>query len=209
MGACGPAFCIYHHRRGRSVLLHRSHVASPPWCPAPDLVLVGLRRPQDSSSDLPVLCFASSRPCLLHPRRPPPAASPPRRTSFLSLQPWPQARQAVAPSSLHQPGWTPICRICKSRGRPLHLRRISHLCKPLPRLCLVRAGRRTRLCSPASTSAMTRSSLYRPPVSFFASMASFTQVAGADDTSLGDATKLKWEIDEDLSRCSVSFPDDQ
>ena len=34
-------------------------------------------------------------------------------------------------------------------------------------------------------------------------------VAGADDTSAGDATKLKWELDEDLGRCYVSFPDDQ
>ncbi|XBI81606.1 hypothetical protein VPH35_090469 [Triticum aestivum] len=34
-------------------------------------------------------------------------------------------------------------------------------------------------------------------------------VAGADDTSAGDATKLKWEFDEDLVRYYVSFPDDQ
>ena len=34
-------------------------------------------------------------------------------------------------------------------------------------------------------------------------------VAGADDTSAGDATELKWEFDEDLGRYLVSFPDDQ
>ena len=34
-------------------------------------------------------------------------------------------------------------------------------------------------------------------------------VAGADDTSAGDATELKWEFDEDLGRYYVSFPDDQ
>ena len=34
------------------------------------------------------------------------------------------------------------------------------------------------------------------------------RVAGAD-TSAGDATQLKWELDEDLDRCFVSFPDDQ
>ena len=34
-------------------------------------------------------------------------------------------------------------------------------------------------------------------------------VAGADDASLGDATKLKWEFDEDLGRYYVSFPVDQ
>ena len=34
-------------------------------------------------------------------------------------------------------------------------------------------------------------------------------VAGADDTSVGDATELKWEFDEDLGRYYVSFPDDQ
>ena len=34
-------------------------------------------------------------------------------------------------------------------------------------------------------------------------------VAGADDTSAGDATKLKWEFDEDLGRYYVSFSDDQ
>ena len=34
-------------------------------------------------------------------------------------------------------------------------------------------------------------------------------VAGADDSSAGDATELKWELDEDLGRCFVSFPDDQ
>ena len=37
----------------------------------------------------------------------------------------------------------------------------------------------------------------------------FQRVAGADDTSAGDATKLKWELDEDLDRCFVSFPVDQ
>ena len=35
------------------------------------------------------------------------------------------------------------------------------------------------------------------------------QFAGADDTSAGDATKLKWEFDEDLGRYYVSFSDDQ
>ena len=30
--------------------------------------------------------------------------------------------------------------------------------------------------------------------------------AGADDASVGDATQLRWELDEDLVRCVVSFP---
>ena len=34
-------------------------------------------------------------------------------------------------------------------------------------------------------------------------------VAGAGDTSTGDATELKWEFDEDSRRYYVSFPDDQ
>ncbi|XP_073356355.1 uncharacterized protein [Aegilops tauschii subsp. strangulata] len=34
-------------------------------------------------------------------------------------------------------------------------------------------------------------------------------VVGADDTSAGDATELKWEFDEDIVRYYVSFPDDQ
>ena len=34
----------------------------------------------------------------------------------------------------------------------------------------------------------------------------FQTVVGADDTSSGDATELKWELDEDLGRCFVSFP---
>ena len=34
-------------------------------------------------------------------------------------------------------------------------------------------------------------------------------VAGADDTSAGDATELKWEFDEDLGCCYVSFSVDQ
>ena len=34
-------------------------------------------------------------------------------------------------------------------------------------------------------------------------------VAGADDTSAGEATELKWEFDEDLGRYYVSFLDDQ
>ena len=34
-------------------------------------------------------------------------------------------------------------------------------------------------------------------------------VAGADDTSAGDSTELKWEFDKDLGRYYVSFPDDQ
>ena len=35
------------------------------------------------------------------------------------------------------------------------------------------------------------------------------KVAGADDTSAGDAIELKWEFDEDLGRYYVSFPDNQ
>ena len=37
----------------------------------------------------------------------------------------------------------------------------------------------------------------------------FQTVAGADETSAGDATELKWELDEDLLRCVVSFHFDQ
>ena len=37
----------------------------------------------------------------------------------------------------------------------------------------------------------------------------FQTVAGVDDTSAGDATELKWELDEDLDRCYASFPVDQ
>ena len=36
----------------------------------------------------------------------------------------------------------------------------------------------------------------------------FQTVAGADDTSAGDATELKWEFDEELGRYFVSFPVD-
>ena len=36
----------------------------------------------------------------------------------------------------------------------------------------------------------------------------FQTVAGADDASASDATQLKWELDEDLDRCFVSFPVD-
>ena len=37
----------------------------------------------------------------------------------------------------------------------------------------------------------------------------FQTVTGADDTSAGDATQLKWELDEDRVRCVVLFPVDQ
>ena len=37
----------------------------------------------------------------------------------------------------------------------------------------------------------------------------FQTVAGADETSAGDATELKCEFDEDLGRYYVSFPVDQ
>ena len=37
----------------------------------------------------------------------------------------------------------------------------------------------------------------------------FQIVAGADHTSAGDATELKWELDDDIVRCVVSFPVDQ
>ena len=37
----------------------------------------------------------------------------------------------------------------------------------------------------------------------------FQTVTGVDDTSAGGATALKWEVDEDLDRCFVSFPVDQ
>ena len=33
--------------------------------------------------------------------------------------------------------------------------------------------------------------------------------AGADDASAGDATQLKWELDEDRVRCVISLPVDQ
>ena len=36
-----------------------------------------------------------------------------------------------------------------------------------------------------------------------------TTVAGADDTSADDATELRWELNEDLSCCYVSFHVDQ
>ena len=34
-------------------------------------------------------------------------------------------------------------------------------------------------------------------------------VAGTGDTSAGDTTEFKWELDEDLDRCYVSFPGDR
>ena len=37
----------------------------------------------------------------------------------------------------------------------------------------------------------------------------FKTVAGADDTTAGDATHLKWELDEDLDSCFLSFLVDQ
>ena len=37
----------------------------------------------------------------------------------------------------------------------------------------------------------------------------FQKVAGADDTSEGNTTELKWEPDEDRVRCVVSFLVDQ
>ena len=37
----------------------------------------------------------------------------------------------------------------------------------------------------------------------------FQIVAGPGDARAGDATELKWELDEDLVRCVVSFPIDQ
>ena len=37
----------------------------------------------------------------------------------------------------------------------------------------------------------------------------FQILAGADDTNAGVATELKWELDEDLGCCFVSFPNDQ
>ena len=37
----------------------------------------------------------------------------------------------------------------------------------------------------------------------------FQTDVGADDASVGDATELKWEFDEDSGRYYVSFPDDQ
>ena len=38
----------------------------------------------------------------------------------------------------------------------------------------------------------------------------FQTVGGADDTSAGDATEHKWELDEVIGHCYyVSFPDDQ
>ena len=37
----------------------------------------------------------------------------------------------------------------------------------------------------------------------------FQIVAGAEDTSAGVATELKWEFDEDLGHYYVLFPNDQ
>ena len=36
-----------------------------------------------------------------------------------------------------------------------------------------------------------------------------TTVAGPDDTSAGDETELRWELNEGLGRYYVSFLDDQ
>ena len=33
----------------------------------------------------------------------------------------------------------------------------------------------------------------------------FQTDAGADDTSVGDATQLRWELNEVLDRCCLSF----
>ena len=38
---------------------------------------------------------------------------------------------------------------------------------------------------------------------------SITTVVGADDTNADDATELRWELNEDLGRCYVSFHVDQ
>ena len=37
----------------------------------------------------------------------------------------------------------------------------------------------------------------------------FQTVARADDTSAGNAIELKWDLDEDLDSCYVSFSVDQ
>ena len=37
----------------------------------------------------------------------------------------------------------------------------------------------------------------------------FQTASGAGDTSAGDSTELKWELDEDHVRCVVSFLVDQ
>ena len=37
----------------------------------------------------------------------------------------------------------------------------------------------------------------------------FQTVVGVNDTSADDTTELKWELDEDLDSCFVSFPADQ
>ena len=37
----------------------------------------------------------------------------------------------------------------------------------------------------------------------------FQTVAGVDETIADDATKLKWDLDEDRVCCVVSFPVDQ
>ena len=37
----------------------------------------------------------------------------------------------------------------------------------------------------------------------------FQTVAGADDAGAGDATELRWELDEGRVHCVVSFPVDQ
>ena len=37
----------------------------------------------------------------------------------------------------------------------------------------------------------------------------FQTVAGVDDTSAGEAAEPRWELNEDLARCYVSFNVDQ
>ena len=37
----------------------------------------------------------------------------------------------------------------------------------------------------------------------------FQTVVGANDTSAGDATELRWELNGDLGRCYVAFHVDQ
>ena len=135
----------------------------PPDPVSPSSATTGGRPDAQSPRRPPLLC--RPRPSVLPRAAPWPLCSSPRcRTVFFTscrelcllamaprkLPPSSPAASCSTPSSRHQPGWTPICRIRLSRGRPLHLRRISHRGKPLSRLCLVRIGRRTCLCKSRS-----------------------------------------------------------
>nr|XP_040244141.1 uncharacterized protein LOC109752201 isoform X2 [Aegilops tauschii subsp. strangulata] len=157
------------------------------------------------------------------------SVSPAARVAYFAPDLTPAASIRSLPS--HQappsPARVPVARLCFPCSRSMRLAHVDPPCladplaRQLQRPCpgpQARSSPGTGLLQPLHRSGLGPCSRFRSEVVRIRSTSSVclfhglyllpSGISGADDTSAGDATELKWEFDEDLGHSFVSFPDD-